>query len=187
MTKAEKTVVIEELAERFQNTKFFYLTDFSTLTVGDTNDFRRLCFEKNVEMKVVKNTLIRKALERVSETAYTGLYDSLKGPTAILFAEDGKTPAVVLKEYRDDTKEKPALKAAYVDSDIIVGDDQIEFLTKLKSKEDLLGELITLLQSPAINLVSALKSGEQKLLGLLNYGPTTVHGLLTAIEKKDEE
>lgn len=186
MNKAEKTAVIEALAERFQDTKFFYLTDYSTLTVADTNAFRRLCFEKNVEMKVVKNTLIRKALERVSETAYTGLYDYLKGPTAILFAEDGKTPAVVLKEYRDETKEKPALKAAYVDSDVIAGDDQIEFLTKLKSKEDLLGELITLLQSPAIRLVSTLKSSEQTLMGLLNYGPSTVHGILTAIEKREE-
>ncbi len=184
MKKAEKAAVIEELAEKFKEVKFFYLTDPSTLNVAKTNDLRRMCFEHNVEMRMVKNTLIRKALERVSETAYEGLFDSLKGTTAILFAEDGKTPAKVLKEYRGDKGEKPTLKAAYIDQDVIVGDDQIDFLTKLKSKEDLLGELITKLQGPAANLVSQLTSAEQTLAGLVNYGGNTLTGLLKAIEEK---
>lgn len=184
MTKEVKTALIEDLAEKFQDAKFFYVTDFSTLTVAETNDFRRKCFENNIEMRVVKNTLIRKALERVSETAYEGLYEDLKGPSAILFAEDGKRPASVLKEYRGKDGEKPALKVAYIDSDIIRGDDQIDFLTKLKSKEDLLGELVTLLQSPAKNLVSALKGPEQKLIGLVKYGGDTMMALLKGIEEK---
>jgi large subunit ribosomal protein L10 len=112
------------------------------------------------------------------------LYDSLKGTTAILFSEEGKTPAKVIKEYRGDKGERPVLKAAYIDQDVIVGDDQLEFLTKLKSKEDLLGELITKLQGPAANLVSQLTSSEQTLAGLVNYGGNTISGILTAIEQK---
>jgi large subunit ribosomal protein L10 len=185
MTKAEKTALIEELAVKFEETKFFYVTDFSTLTVAQTNDFRRKCFENNIEMRVLKNTLVRKALERVSETAYEGLYEDLKGPSAILFSESGKVPAQVIKEYRGKDGEKPELKVAYIDQDIIRGDDQLEFLTKLKSKEDLLGELITLLQSPAKNLVSALQGSEQKLIGLVKYGPNTMMALLKGIEEKN--
>jgi large subunit ribosomal protein L10 len=184
MNKEAKTALIEDLAEKFQESKFFYVTDFSSLTVAETNDFRRKCFENNVEMRVVKNTLIRKALERVSDTAYEGLYQDLKGPSAILFADNGKTPAVVLKEYRGKDGEKPALKVAYIEQDIIRGDDQIEFLTNLKSKEDLLGELVTLLQSPAKNLVSQLKGPEQKLIGLVKYGGDTMMALLKGIEQK---
>ena len=184
MTKAEKTALIEDLTEKFQEAKFFYVTDFTSLTVAETNDFRRKCFENNVEMRVIKNTLIRKALERVSDTAYEGLYEDLKGPSAILFAENGKVPATVLKEYRGKDGEKPRLKVAYIDQDIIRGDDQIDFLTKLKSKEDLLGELVTLLQSPAKNLVSTLKGPEQKLIGLVKSGPNTMMALLKGIEEK---
>lgn len=167
MNKEAKTALIEELAEKFQETKFFYVTDFSSLTVAQTNDFRRKCFENNIEMRVVKNTLVRKALERVSDTAYEGLYQDLKGPSAILFAETGKIPAVVLKEFRGKDGEKPALKAAYIGEDIIRGDNQLEFLANLKSKEDLIGEVISLLQSPMKNLVSVLKGPEQNLMALL--------------------
>lgn len=167
MNKVDKTALIGELAEKFQEAKFFYVTDFTSLSVVETNDFRRKCFENNIEMLVVKNTLIRKALERVSENAYEGLYDDLKGPSAILFAENGKVAATVLKEYRGKDGEYPALKVAYIDQDIIRGDDQIDFLSKLKSREDLLGELVALLQSPAKNLVSGLKGPEQKLMALL--------------------
>ena len=184
MNKVDKTALIEELADKFQEAKFFYVTDFTSLTVAETNDFRRKCFENNIEMRVIKNTLIRKALERVSETAYQGLYEDLKGPSAILFAENGKVPATVLKEYRGKDVEYPSLKVAYIDQDIIRGDDQIDFLTKLKSKEDLLGELVTLLQSPAKNLVSTLKGPEQKLIGLVRYGGDTMMALLKGIEQK---
>lgn len=184
MNKEAKTALIEELAGKFQEAKFFYVTDFSSLTVAQTNDFRRKCFEKNIEMRVVKNTLVRKALGRVSETAYEGLYQDLKGPSALLFSESGKTPAVVLKEYRGKDGAKPALKVAYIDQDIIRGDNQLDFLSNLKSKEDLLGELVTLLQSPAQNLVAQLKGPEQKLIGLVRYGGDTMMALLKGIEQK---
>ena len=184
MTKAEKTALIEDLAGKFEGAKFFYVTDFTSMTVSETNDFRRKCFENDIEMRVIKNTLIQKALERVSDTAYQGLYDDLVGPSAVLFSETGKKPAEVLKEYRGKDGEVPRLKVAYIDSDIIKGDDQLDFLTKLKSKEDLLGELITLLQSPAKNLVTLLKGPEQKLIGLVKAGPDTMMALLKGIEQK---
>jgi len=184
MTRAEKTQLIEELTEKFQESKFFYLINPASMNVADTNAFRRACFEKGIQMKAVKNKLVMRALERVTDAEYDRLMPHLKGATAILFSESGKTPAVVLKDFRGEDGEIPALKAAYIDQDVIEGDDQIEFLTKLKSKEDLLGELITLLESPAKNLVSALTSSEQKLAGLVSYGPNTLAGLLQAIEDK---
>ena len=175
MTKAEKTATIEALKEKFSSTEFFYLTDSSTLTVEEVNKFRGLCYEKGIEMRVIKNTLARKALESLpEEKGYEGLYESLKGPTAVLFTEVANSPAKVLKEFRK-TAEKPVLKAAYIDTAVYVGDDQIDSLTKLKSKADLLGEVITLLQSPAKNLISALQSGG-----------ATISGLLKALEERGE-
>ena len=167
MNKQEKTATIELLKEKFEQAAFFYLTDSSTLTVADVNDFRRKCFENGIEMKVVKNTLAKKALESFpEEKRYEDLYQALKGQTAILFTQTANLPAKVLKEFRE-SHEKPVLKAAYIDTSVYLGDDQIEVLTKLKSKEDLLGEVITLLQSPAKNVISALKSGGGTIMGLL--------------------
>lgn len=167
MTRAEKAATIEALKEKFEVNNFFYLADSSSLTVEQVNNFRRLCFEKGIEMKVVKNTLAQKALEAAPEEKnYGKLYEVLKGQTAILFTETANAPAKVLKEFRKDN-EKPLLKAAYIESDVFIGDDQIEALASLKSKEDLLGEVITLLQSPAKNVISALSSGGQTLSGLL--------------------
>lgn len=167
MTKAEKTAVIEELKEKFAYQNFFYVTDSSTLTVEQVNNFRALCFEKGVEMRVVKNTLVKKALEAApEEKGYAGLWDALKGPTAILFTDTANVPAKVLKEFRG-TAEKPVLKAAYIDTDVYVGDDQIDVLTNLKSKEDLLGEVIVLLQSPVKNVLGSLQSGGNTISGLL--------------------
>jgi large subunit ribosomal protein L10 len=167
MTRSEKSAAIEVLKEKFDSTSFFYITDSSTLTVEQVNKLRRLCFEKGVEMKVVKNTLAIKALEAApEEKGYADLYDSLKGPTAILFTQTANVPAKIIKEFRED-HEKPVLKAAYIDTSVYVGDDQIEALAKLKSKEELIGEIITLLQSPAKNVVSALKSGGSTIMGLL--------------------
>ncbi len=175
MTRAEKTAAIEVLKEKFENTQFFYLTDASTLTVAQVNQFRGMCYEKGIEMKVVKNTLAIKALESFPEEKnYANLYDALKGPTAILFTETASLPAKVLKEFRKEA-DKPVLKAAYIDTDIFAGDDQIEPLTKLKSKEDLVAEVIALLQSPAKTVVSSLKSGG-----------STIMGLLKALEEKGE-
>lgn len=172
MTKAEKTALIETLVDKFSNSKFFYITDYSSMTVAEMNDFRRKCYENNVEYKALKNTLIKKALERVDETAYEGLFDSLKGMSGIMFSEEGKTPGSVLKSFRKE-HEKPLLKAAYIDSDIFVGDDNIDILAKLKSKSDLIAELVALLQSPMTTL-----------LGQLNSGGTTIHGLLQTLEEK---
>jgi len=167
MTKADKTAAIEALKEKFENNAYFYLADSSTLTVDQVNKFRRLCFEKGIEMRVVKNTLVRKALEAApADKNYKELYDALKGPTAVLFTETANAPARIIKEFRE-SNEKPALKAAYIDAAVFLGDDQLEALTKLKSKEELLGEIIGLLQSPAKNVLSALNSGGQTIMGLL--------------------
>ncbi|WP_421796051.1 50S ribosomal protein L10 [Haliscomenobacter sp.] len=172
MNKAEKTATIEELKEQFGENNYFYLADASTMSVGDVNKFRRLCFEKGVSMQVIKNTLVKKALEDTpAEKNYAGIFEALHGPTAILFSKDPDAPAnsvaKMLKDYRRSGSDRPLLKAAYVDSAVFIGDDQLDALTKLKSKQDLLGELIGLLQSPAKNLVSALQSGGSTIAGLV--------------------
>lgn len=167
MNKEQKTQAIADLKEQFAKSTFFYLTDASSLSVAQINNFRRLCFEKDVQMQVVKNTLVRKAMEEADASkGYEGLYESLKGPTALLFSETASIPAQLLEKFRK-ANSKPVLKAAYIDSAIYIGDDQIEVLTKLKSKEQLVGELIGLLQSPAKNVISALKSGGSAIAGLL--------------------
>lgn len=167
MTKAEKTAAIEVLKDKFSNVSYFYLTDASTLTVEQVNKFRGLCFEKGVEMKVVKNTLAQKALESFpADMNYDALYDSLKGPTAILFTETANAPAKLIKEFRKES-EKPTLKAAYIETAVYIGDDQIDPLTKLKSKEELIADVIALLQSPAKTVISSLQSGGQTISGLL--------------------
>ena len=167
MTKAEKTATIEALKDKLSGIDFFYLADSSTLTVEQVNKFRRLCFEKGIEMKVVKNTLIQKALESAPEERnFSGLYEALKGPTAILISDKANAPAKLIKEFRKDN-EKPTLKAAYIDTDVFLGDEKLEELANLKSKEDLVAEVIALLQSPAKNVISALQSGGQTLTGLL--------------------
>ena len=172
MNKAEKTATIEELKEQFGETNYFYLADASTMSVADVNKFRRLCFEKGVSMQVIKNTLVKKALEDTpAEKNYAGIFEALHGPTAILFSKDPDAPAnsvaKMLKDHRRSGSDRPLLKAAYVDSAVFIGDDQLDALTKLKSKQDLLGELIGLLQSPARNLVSALQSGGSTIAGLV--------------------
>jgi len=167
MTRSEKTATIEALKEKLENTSFFYVTDASTLSVADVNKFRGLCFEKGIQMQVVKNTLLRKAMEAApEELGYEELYDALKGPSALLFTDTANAPAKVIKEFRKN-HERPLLKAAYIETSIYKGDDQIETLANLKSKEDLIAEVISLLQSPAKNVISSLQSGGNKLSGLL--------------------
>lgn len=176
MTRAEKTAMIEELKEKFSSNDFFYITDSSTLTVEKVNQLRGLCFEKGIEMKVVKNTLAQKALEAASEEkGYAPLYEALKGPTAIMFTDVANAPARLIKDFRKDD-ERPLIKAAYIDTAVYLGDDQIKALSQLKSKEELIGEVITLLQSPAKNVISALKSGG-----------STLSGLLKALEERGEQ
>jgi large subunit ribosomal protein L10 len=131
------------------------------------NNLRGLFFEKGIEMRVVKNTLVKKALESFGEEKnYAPLYDTLAGPTSIIFSDVANAPARVIKDFRKDN-ERPLIKSAYIDSSVFVGDDQIDALAKLKSKEELLGEIVTLLQSPIQNLVGALNSGQNKVTGLL--------------------
>ena len=165
MTREEKQTTIEELKVKIDNHDFFYFTDSSTLNVADINNFRRQCFQNNIEFHVVKNTLVKKAME-ASEKNYEELYEILKGPTAIMFTTTSNAPAKVLKEFRE-KHDKPVLKAAYIDADIFKGDDQINSLASLKSREELIGDVIGLLQSPAKNVISALRSGGQKLSGIL--------------------
>ncbi len=167
MNKAQKTEVISFLTDKFANSSVFYLTDSSTLTVEQVNKLRRICFEKDVEFKVIKNTLSRKALEpSAEEKGFEPLYEHLKGPTAIMFSETGNLPAKIIKEFRKEY-ERPILKAAYIDSAVYAGDDQLDTLAKIKSKEELIGDIIGLLQSPVKNVVGSLQSSGNTISGLL--------------------
>jgi large subunit ribosomal protein L10 len=143
----------------------FYITDTSDLTVAKINDIRRKCFESDITMKVAKNSLIRKAMEAAGGD-YTPIFDVLKGSSSILFSKSATAPAKLIKQLRK-AGAKPVLKAAYIDSAIFIGDDQIDTLIKLKSKEQLIGEIIGLLQSPAKNVISALQSGGNTIAGLV--------------------
>ena len=167
MTRQEKNQVIEELSERLSAKPNFYVTDASGLTVAEINAFRELCFEKGVEYKVYKNTLIQKALEK-SDTDYTEFFGALKGFSGVMFAgeENANVPAKVIKDYRK-KGEKPLLKAASIDSEFYFGDENVKMLSELKSKNELIGEIIGLLQSPVKNVVSALQSGPSTLAGIV--------------------
>lgn len=167
MTKQEKNEVIELLKGKFSQYNNFYVTDTESLSVEQIGKLRRACFDKKVEMKVAKNTLIKKALESIDSTRFTGVYESLNNVTALLFSENPKEPALILSTFRKETNgQKPELKAAFIDGDVFAGDDQLTALTTLKSKNDLIGEIIGLLQSPAKNVISALNAGN-KLAGLI--------------------
>ena len=174
MTRVEKREAIDGLATKIAASPFFYLADASSLNVETTNKFRRLCFQRGVEFRVVKNTLLRKAMEQVGD-GYQEMFPTLKGATSILIAEQGNIPARLLKEFRKES-DKPVLKAAYIDSSIYLGDDQLKALAALKSKEELVGEIISLLQSPAKNVISALKSSG-----------STISGLLKTLEERGEK
>ena len=167
MTKQEKNEVIELLKGKFSQYNNFYVTDTESLSVEQIGKLRRACFDKKVEMKVAKNTLIKKALESIDSTRYTGVYESLNNVTALLFSENPKEPALILSTFRKETNgQKPELKAAFIDGDVFEGDNQLSALTTLKSKQDLIGDIIGLLQSPAKNVISALNAGN-KLAGLI--------------------
>lgn len=167
MTREEKTAAIEDLREDLGNSPFFYLTDSSTLTVAKINKFRRMCFEQGIKVKVAKNTLIQKALESEPESkGYAALYGSLHGPTTILISTNPKAPAKLLEEFRK-TEARPILKAAYIDSSVYIGDEQLAVLTKLKSKEEMIGEIIGLLQSPGRRLSSQITAAGSKIAGIV--------------------
>ena len=162
MTKDQKNEVIELLKGKFSQYNNFYVTDTESLTVAQIVKLRRACFNKQVEMKVAKNTLIKKAMESLDTERYAGVYDSLHKVTALMFSENPKEPAIIISSFRKETNlERPVLKAAFIDGDVFAGDDQLKTLTNLKSKQDLIGEIIGLLQSPAKNVISALNVGNK--------------------------
>ncbi len=166
MNKEEKNNAINALAEQLSDANVFYLADTSELTVENTNTLRRNCFKSEVSLAVVKNTLLKKAMEKVEGKDFSEFYDLLKGPTSIMFSEAGNAPAKVIKNFRK-KHDKPVLKGAYVEEMAYIGDDQIDALVAIKSKDELLAEIVALLQSPAKNVVSALQSGGSTISGLV--------------------
>lgn len=166
MTKEEKSKYIEDLAAKLSETGVFYLTDTAGLNVESVNTLREKCFKGNIELKVVKNTLLKKALEKIEDKNYEELYGVLAGPTAIMFSQVGNAPAKLIKDFRK-KHDKPLLKGAYIEEAIYTGEENLDFLTAIKSKEEVIAEIIALLQSPAKNVVSALNSGGGTLAGII--------------------
>jgi len=159
MTKEQKNEVIEVLKGKFSQYDNFYITDTESLTVDQVSKLRRACFDKNVEMKVAKNTLIKKALESLDAEKYAGIYDSLHKVTALMFSENPKEPAVILSSFRKDAKaEKPELKLAFINGDLYAGDNNLKALTQIKTKNELIGEVIGLLLAPIQRVIGALQN-----------------------------
>ena len=165
MTREEKSQVIQDLTGKLADNPVIYLADISGLNASDTSDLRRACFKENVKLAVVKNTLLAKAME-TSDKDFGELPEVLKGNTSLMLSETGNAPAKVIKAFRKG-KDRPILKGAYVEEAVYVGDDQLENLVNIKSKEELIGDIIGLLQSPAKNVISALQSGGGKIHGIL--------------------
>lgn len=167
MTKEQKYKLVEELTEVFKTYPNFYIADAGGLSVEKVNELRKLCYDKEVKLQMVKNTLIRKALEKLDDD-YSQVYNLLKQPSSIFFtsAENPSVPAKIIEEFRK-SEDKPVLKAAVIETAIFVGDDQLKALSNMKSKNELIGDVIGLLQSPAKNVISALQSGGGKLAGIL--------------------
>ena len=167
MTREEKSNIIEALSEKFSQNEHFYITDASGLSVAQINAFRRLCFHAGIEYGVYKNPLIRKALEKQG-SGNEELFKVLQGFSGVLFSKEvGNAPAKVIRDYRKGKEGKPLLKAASIDSSLFFGEESLNMLAELKSKNELIGEIISLLQSPAKNVVSALQSGKNTLAGLV--------------------
>lgn len=167
MNREEKHEVVSALQEKMQEFGNFYIADTSSLSVEKVNNIRRKCFESGIEMQVAKNTLIRKAIEGL-EGDNSDIFEALKGQSAILFSKTGNGPAKLIKELRKvKGADKPLLKAAFIDTAIFVGDHHLDALVSLKSREELIGDIIGLLQSPAKNVISALKSSGGKIAGIV--------------------
>ena len=172
MRREEKNAIIDSLAEKLKEYSHFYLTDTAQLNAADTSALRRKCFENNIKL-IVKNTLLKRALE-MSEGDFEELYPILKGTTSIMFTNTGNAPAKLIKEFRRE-HDKPVLKGAYVQESVFVGENMLDALISVKTREELIGDIILLLQSPARNVVSALQSGGNK-----------IHGVLETLSKKEE-
>ncbi|HMT74569.1 MAG TPA: 50S ribosomal protein L10 [Chitinophagaceae bacterium] len=166
MTKDQKNEVIEVLKDKFSQYNNFYVTDTESLTVEQVGKLRRACFNKNVEMKVAKNTLIKKALEALDSEKYAGMYDSLHNVTALMFSENPKEPALIISSFRKESNgERPVLKAAFINGDVYMGDNNLKALTQIKTKNELIGEVIGLLQSPAKRVLAALLHHHEQKAG----------------------
>lgn len=166
MTREEKDLQIKELTQMLADNSVLYLTDATGLNAEETTQLRRACYKNDVRMRVVKNTLLRRAMEASEGTDFSELYEVLTGQTALLVSNVGNAPAKILKEFRKKS-DMPTLKAAYVEESTYLGDDQIDALTAIKSKDELIAELIALLQSPMKNVVGALNSGGNTVSGLV--------------------
>lgn len=163
MTKDQKNEVIEVLKEKFAQYNNFYITDTEALTVAQVSKLRRTCFDKQVEMKVAKNTLIRKALESLDAEKYAGVFESLHKVTALMFSENPKEPALIISSFRKaGNGDKPVLKAAFINGDVYTGDNTLQALTRIKTRNELIGEVIGLLQSPAKRVLAALLHHHEK-------------------------
>ena len=187
MTKQEKNDVIEVLKGKFSQYNNFYITDTESLTVAQVTTLRSHCFDKQVEMKVAKNTLIRKALESLDAEKYSGVYDSLHNVTALLFSENPKDPAMILSSFRKESKgEKPELKAAFINGDVFVGDNQLIALTKIKTKNELIGEVIGLLQAPIQRVLGALQNKDAAAENVAAPAPVAEVAVETAAAPVEE-
>lgn len=165
MTRDEKNQLIDSLAQQLSESKHFYLTNIAELDAEQSSTLRRKCFEKDIKLVVVKNSLLKKALEKI-EGDFQDLYPVLKENTSIMFTETGNIPAKLIKEFRKEW-EKPILKGAFVEESFYIGDEQLDTLASIKSKEEIIGDIVALLQSPAKNVISALQSGGQTLAGII--------------------
>lgn len=176
MKKEDKVLVVNELVSLLEKYPHFYLTDIEALPADKTSDLRRECFKNNVKLIVVKNTLMRLALKQVNDEAFSPLYDVLKGNTAVMFAEGANSPAKVIKAFTKDSKKdgKPELKGAYVQESLYIGSSCLEELVNIKSKEELIADVILLLESPIKNTLSALQSAG-----------TTIHGVLKTLQERN--
>ncbi len=177
MKREDKSQIIDNIGNQIKNYSHFYLADISELNAADTSDLRRLCFKNEIKLVVVKNTLLKRALNETGDNEFEQFDSVLKGNTSVMFSNTGNAPAKLIKQFRKKNKKlnKPLLKAAYVEESFYFGDDQLEALVTIKSKEELIGDLIGLLQSPAKNVISSLQSGGN-----------TLHGVLETLSKKEE-
>jgi len=173
MRREDKNAIIESLAGKLREYGHFYLTDTAQLNAADTSELRRKCFENDIKLVVVKNTLLQRALEQAAGN-FEELFPVLKNATSIMFTQSGNAPAKLIKEFRGKKRDKPVLKGAYVQESIYIGDNQLDALVALKTKDELVGDIIMLLQSPVNNVISALQSGGN-----------TIHGVLETLSKRE--
>ena len=165
MTREEKNQLIDSLAETLKSSETVYIADISDLDSSNSTRLRSLCFKRNVKLQVVKNTILKKAMEK-SEKPFNDLFPILNGPTSLMISDSGNAPAKLIKEFRR-TSDRPILKGAYIQEMVYIGDDQLDFLIAIKSKNELIADVIALLQSPVRNVMSGLQSGGHKLSGIL--------------------